>query len=80
MSESTIMADLFDCQHFSLSNPSGSLRDDVPALLRRVADTIEAIGDVHVLDITYSVDIDVAGYCPWVSVYFTAAAPSGANA
>ncbi len=74
------MADLFDCQHFSLSNPAGRLRDDVPTLLRSVADTLEAIGDVHVLDITYSVDIDVDGYCPWVNVYFTPAVPSGANA
>jgi hypothetical protein len=40
--------------HFSQSNPNGSGQGDVPALLRRVADSIEALGDVTVEDITFS--------------------------
>jgi hypothetical protein len=40
--------------HFSQSNPDGPGQGDVPALLRRVADSIEALGDVMVEDITFS--------------------------
>lgn len=37
---------------FSQSNPAG----DVPALLRRVADSVAAPGDVMVEDITFSTE------------------------
>jgi hypothetical protein len=40
--------------HFAQSNPSGAGQGFVPALLRRVADSIEALGDVDVQDITFS--------------------------
>ncbi|MEA2684543.1 MAG: hypothetical protein QOK05_2871 [Chloroflexota bacterium] len=40
--------------HFSQSNPTGEGRGDVPALLRRVADTIESLGVVMVEDITFT--------------------------
>lgn len=40
--------------HFSQSNPAGAGQADVPALLRRVAESIEALGDVDVQDITFS--------------------------
>jgi hypothetical protein len=39
--------------HFSQSNPAGSGQGDVPALLRRVAETVEELGDVTVQDITF---------------------------
>jgi hypothetical protein len=39
--------------HFSQSNPTGSGQGSVPALLRRVADSIERRGDVIVEDITF---------------------------
>jgi hypothetical protein len=39
--------------HFSQSNPSGEGQGDVPALLRRVAESIESLGDVHVEDMTF---------------------------
>jgi len=42
--------------HFSQSNPDGPGQGDVPALLRRVADSIEALGEVMVEDITFSTD------------------------
>jgi hypothetical protein len=32
--------------HFSQANPRGRGREDVPALLRRVAETIAGLGDV----------------------------------
>lgn len=38
---------------FSQSNPSGAGQGDVSALLHRVADTIESLGDVQVQDITF---------------------------
>jgi hypothetical protein len=40
--------------HFAQSNPHGKGQGDVPSLLRRVADSIEALGDVMVEDITFS--------------------------
>jgi hypothetical protein len=40
--------------HFSQSNPDGEGQGDVAALLRRVADSLDALGDVIVEDITFS--------------------------
>jgi hypothetical protein len=40
-------------QHFSQSNPDGPGQGDVVALLRRVADSLEDLGDVTVQDITF---------------------------
>ena len=40
--------------HFSESNPDGRGQGDVPALLRRVADSIDALGEVVVEDITFN--------------------------
>jgi len=42
--------------HFSQSNPGGPGQGDVPALLRRVADSVEALGEVIVEDITFSTE------------------------
>jgi hypothetical protein len=39
--------------HFSQSNPNGADQGDVAALLRRVADSIDALGDVTVEDLTF---------------------------
>lgn len=36
--------------HFAQVNPAGEGQDDVPALLRRVAESIAALGDVRVMD------------------------------
>ncbi|MBE1494162.1 hypothetical protein H4696_001262 [Amycolatopsis lexingtonensis] len=40
--------------HFSRSNPAGPGQGDVAALLRRVADAVEDLGDVQVHDITFA--------------------------
>jgi hypothetical protein len=40
--------------HFAQSNPKGDGQGDVAALLRRVADTIDSLGDAQVQDITFS--------------------------
>lgn len=39
--------------HFSQSNPAGPGQGNVPALLRRVADSVERLGAVDILDITF---------------------------
>ena len=39
--------------HFGQSNPDGSGQGDVAALLRRVADSLDKLGDVTVQDITF---------------------------
>lgn len=46
--------DKWTIHHFSQSNPTGPGQGYIPALLRRVADSIEALGDVTVQDITFS--------------------------
>ena len=55
---------------FAQANPEGSGQGNVPALLRRVADSIEELGDVQVLDITYEVEMTAEGRWPSLSVYY----------
>jgi hypothetical protein len=43
--------------HFSQSNAAGDGQGDVPPLLRRVADTLEELGDVQVQDVTFSSEV-----------------------
>ena len=47
------MAENWTISHFAESNPSGPGQGDVAALLRRVADALEALGDVTVQDVTF---------------------------
>jgi hypothetical protein len=56
--------------HFSQSKPSGAGQGDVPALLRRVADSIEGLGDVQVEDITFSSSVGDGEDDLTVTVYF----------
>ncbi|MFE6757501.1 hypothetical protein ACFVDQ_28445 [Streptomyces sp. NPDC057684] len=57
-------------KHFSQSNPAGTGQDDVPALLRRVADSIEALGSVEVQDLVMHTEITADGDWPSLTVYF----------
>ncbi len=57
-------------RHFSQSNPEGPGQENVPALLRRVADTIEA-WEIDVQDIVYQTDVTAEGEWPSMTVYFT---------
>lgn len=61
-------------QHFSLSNPRLDGAGDLPRLLRRVADEIEArdIAPMDLLDVTVSSEMTADG--PWwaVTVYWSA--------
>ncbi|GAA1879791.1 hypothetical protein [Lapillicoccus jejuensis] len=47
--------------HFSQSNPMGPEGFTVPALLRRVADSIEALGGVQVQDLTFHHEVTTTG-------------------
>ena len=59
-------------EHFSQSNPKGSKgQGSVPTLLRRVAKSIDALGEVQVQDVVLHVDIDDEGRdWPTMTVYF----------
>jgi len=57
-------------EYFSLANPLGQGQGDVPLLLRRVAETIEAFGDVKILDLLMETDVNEFGNWPAITVYF----------
>jgi hypothetical protein len=54
----------------SLGNPLGPDQGKVPALLRSLADTIEAKGAIEVLDITFSHAQTVMGDDLTMTVYY----------
>ncbi len=58
----------FECQHFSLANAHDDRPSDLPRLLRRIADEIEAreIAPMEILDLTISQETTEDG--PWWSV------------
>lgn len=64
---------IYDCKHFSQKNPKGPGQGDVPALLRRVADTLETMDAGTVLDITFNLDVDENGTWPGLTVYLAEA-------
>jgi hypothetical protein len=64
------MAEGWTISHFSLSNPSGEGQGDVAALLRRVAEQIESLGDVQVQDITFTSEPTEAEDDLTVTVYY----------
>jgi hypothetical protein len=57
------MTDMWSCQHFSLSNAVGDRPDDLPHLLRRVADEMEKQGvqPMDVLDLTVASQMTADG-------------------
>ena len=57
--------------HSSQTNPAGQDQDDVPALLRRVADSIEGLGEVEILDLVVHSEITADGDWPSITVYYT---------
>jgi hypothetical protein len=63
-------AQYWDIHHFSLANPKGHGQDDVPALLRRLAEAVDELGPVEVQDITFDTEVTEDG--PWhsMTVYF----------
>jgi len=57
-------------EHFSQSNPIGPGQNDVPSLLRRVAESLEKIGPIDVQDLILHTEVTADG--PWhsLTVYF----------
>ena len=54
----------------SQANPAGDDRANIPALLRRVADTLSELGEVEVLDIVLRNGVRADGDWPSVTVYY----------
>jgi len=57
-------------EHFSQSNPEGRGQDDVPALLRRVADSVERLGQINVQDLVLHNEITGDGSWFSITVYY----------
>ena len=57
---------------FSQSNPLGPGQEDVPALLRRVARSLEKLGKTEVQDVVFHTDeiTDDARFWPSMTVYY----------
>jgi hypothetical protein len=55
---------------FTITNDPGPAQDDVAALLRRVADELDALGAVGVRDITFHVDVSGDETWPSMTVYY----------
>lgn len=58
-------------RHFSLNNPRGEGQEDVPMLLRRLAATLEEMGNIEIRDVVFHADTDDEGDSwPFMTVYF----------
>jgi hypothetical protein len=64
------MADNRPVEHFSRSNPAGPGQGDVAALLRRVADTLDELGDVQVQDVVFGSEVTGGEDDLHMTVYF----------
>lgn len=56
--------------HFSQSNGDGDGQGDVAALLRRVADTLDGLGDVDVQDVVFHSAVTEAEDDLTMTVYY----------
>lgn len=56
--------------HFSQANPRGRGQDHVARLLRRVARTIDELGDVRVVDLVMHNEVTEDGNWPSITVYY----------
>jgi hypothetical protein len=66
----SVMPESWTIRHFSLANPVGTDRSNVPLLLRRLADQLEEFGPVEVQDITFGTEVTDSGYVHAITVYF----------
>jgi hypothetical protein len=60
----------YTCYHFSQNNPFGPDQGDLPALLRRVADSIEELGEIEPLGMVMNVEVSEEGLLPVVTLYY----------
>ena len=75
MTPMTNKPERWTASHFSMGNPAGPGQDDVPRLLRRVADALEGYGKVEVHDLVLHNEVTADGDWPSVTVYFTDTQP-----
>ncbi|WP_034262691.1 hypothetical protein [Actinospica robiniae] len=61
-------------RHFSQANPSGAAQGDVAALLRRVADSLDRLGAIEVMDLVLHTEVTEDGTWPSLTVYFHSSA------
>ena len=63
-------ANYWTAEHFSQANPAGPGQDDIPSLLRHLAESVETIGPIEVHDLILHIEMTDNG--PWysVTVYF----------
>lgn len=57
-------------EHFTQSNPDGPDQGDVAALLRRVADTVDELGDVQLQDVVFGSEVTAGEDDLHMTVYF----------
>ncbi len=62
-------------KHFSQANPAGPGQDSVPALLRRIADSIEQRPGIEVQDVVIQSEITADGDWWSATVYFHEPSP-----
>ncbi|MGA4685929.1 MULTISPECIES: hypothetical protein [Micromonospora] len=62
-------------KHFSQANPAGPGQDSVPALLRRIADSIEQRPGIEVQDVVIQNEITADGDWWSATVYFHEPSP-----
>ncbi len=66
----TLNREEWSCRHFSLSNPGGPGRNDVPKLLRALAEKIEGKGQIEIRDVVFSSGLSDGDDDPTFTVYF----------
>jgi hypothetical protein len=66
----SVMPESWSINHFSIVNPVGTDRADVPALLRRMADALDEYGPIEVQDLTFGTEVTEDGYVHDLTVYF----------
>jgi hypothetical protein len=71
MTQMVATPESWQAEHFSQANPRGAGQGDVPALLRRVAETLAAYGELQVHDLVLHNTITEDGEdWPSITVYF----------
>jgi hypothetical protein len=69
-------SDQWSAYHFSLANPEGPGRGDVPRFLRRLADTVEECGNIEIQDTVFVQEMgDDGDMFPRATVYYHRAEP-----